>query len=95
MPEIKNNFLQGKMNLDIDSRLLPNGEYRQAQNIQITTSENSDVGTIQNVLGNSLVSMDQASETELAALTTNDLIAVKNNAEIIGFYADEKNNRIF
>jgi hypothetical protein len=95
MAEDKKVFLQGKMNLDIDSRLLPNGEYRQAQNIQITTSENSDVGTIQNVLGNSLVSMDQASETELAALTTNDLIAVKNNAEIIGFYADEKNNRIF
>jgi hypothetical protein len=95
MAEDKKVFLQGKMNLDIDSRLLPNGEYRQAQNIQITTSENSDVGTIQNVLGNSLVSMDQASETELAALTTTDLIAVKNNAEIVGFYADEKNNRIF
>ena len=26
MPEIKNNFLKGKMNKDLDERLLPNGE---------------------------------------------------------------------
>jgi hypothetical protein len=52
MPEIKNNFLQGKMNKDLDDRLLPNGQYRDAQNIQISKSENSDVGTVQNIKGN-------------------------------------------
>ena len=35
MPEIKNNFLQGKMNKDLDDRLLPNGQYRDAQNITV------------------------------------------------------------
>ena len=35
MPEIKNNFIQGKMNKDLDDRLLPNGQYRDAQNIII------------------------------------------------------------
>ena len=49
MPEIKNNFLQGKMNKDLDDRLIPNGQYRDASNIQISKSENSDVGTVQNV----------------------------------------------
>jgi hypothetical protein len=53
MPEIKNNFIRGKMNKDLDDRLLPNGEYRDAQNITISKSENSDVGTVQNVKGNS------------------------------------------
>ena len=52
MPEIKNTFIRSKMNKDLDSRLVPNGEYRDAMNIQVSTSEESDVGTIQNVLGN-------------------------------------------
>jgi len=52
MPEIKNNFLQGRMNKDLDERLVPNGEYRDALNIEISTSEGSDVGTVQNIKGN-------------------------------------------
>ena len=52
MPEIKNNFLKGKMNKDLDDRLLPEGEYRDAQNIQISKSEGSNTGVVQNVTGN-------------------------------------------
>ena len=52
MAEIKNTFLQGRMNKDLDERILPNGEYRDAMNIQISTSDGSDVGTVQNILGN-------------------------------------------
>lgn len=54
MAEIKNNFLGAKMNQDIDDRLLSSNEYRYALNLEINRSENSDVGTLQNVLGNSL-----------------------------------------
>ena len=57
MPEIKHNFTTGKMNKDLDERLVPKGEYRDAMNIQVTTSEGSDVGTVQNILGNQSVSM--------------------------------------
>ena len=56
MPEIKHQFTGGKMNKDLDERLVPNGEYRHAENIQVSTSEGSAVGTVQNILGNSLVS---------------------------------------
>ena len=55
MPEIKHQFTGGKMNKDLDERLVPNGEYRDAMNIQVSTSEGSDVGTVQNILGNKLV----------------------------------------
>ena len=55
MPEIKHHFTKGKMDKDLDERLIPNGEYRDAMNIQVSTSEGSEVGTIQNILGNSLV----------------------------------------
>jgi len=55
MPEIKNTFTQGKMNKDLDERLIPKGQYRDALNIEVSTSEGSDVGTVQNILGNVLV----------------------------------------
>ena len=52
MPEIKHTFTSGKMNKDLDERLVPNGEYRDAMNVQITTSEGSDIGSVQNLLSN-------------------------------------------
>ena len=55
MPEIKHNFISGKMNKDFDERIVKNGEYRDAMNIQVNTSEDSEVGTVQNILGNSLI----------------------------------------
>ena len=55
MPEIKNNFTGGKMNKDLDERLIPNGQYRDALNVEVSTSEGSDVGTVQNILGNKRV----------------------------------------
>ena len=56
MPEIKHVFSQGKMNKDLDERLVPNGQYRHALNVQISSSEGSDVGTVQNILGNTKLS---------------------------------------
>ena len=54
MPELKRNFSQAKMNKDLDERLVPNGQYRDATNIQISTSDKSDVGSAQTLLGNEL-----------------------------------------
>ena len=52
MPEIKNLFTSGKMNKDLDERLIPNNQYRDALNIQVANSEGADVGAIENILGN-------------------------------------------
>ena len=54
MPEIKNTFLAGKMNKGLDDRILPQGEYRDALNVQITKAEGPDVGVIHNIEGNQL-----------------------------------------
>ena len=54
MPELKRNFSQAKMNKDLDERLVPNGQYRDALNIQISTSDDSNVGSAQTLLGNTL-----------------------------------------
>ena len=56
MPEIKNNFAGAKMNKDMDERVLPSGQYRDALNVQISTSEGSDVGALQTLLGNTELS---------------------------------------
>ena len=52
MPDLNRKFYAGKMNKDLDERLVPNGEYRDAMNVQVSTSDDSDVGSIQNLLGN-------------------------------------------
>ena len=60
MPEIKHTFQGGKMNKDLDERLVPNGQYRDAMNIQVRTTDGDsdglgDSGTVQNIQGNTLV----------------------------------------
>ena len=80
MPEIKNQFTGGKMNKDVDERLVPKGEYRNAMNIQVSTSEGSDVGTVQNILGNKLI---------------NGLDFLSSDATCVGVIADEKNDALY
>jgi len=52
MAESKRTGLKGTMNKDLDDRLLPEGQYRDALNISVGHSEGSDVGAIENVRGN-------------------------------------------
>ena len=81
MPESKNTFIQSKMNKDMDGRMLPNGQYRDGQNIQISRSEGDDVGALENVLGNEFL--------------TNFGLDTIPNLEIIGDYTDDTTNTIF
>ena len=52
MPELKRNFMQGRMNKDLDERLVSDGEYRDALNIQVSTAEGSDIGSARNLPSN-------------------------------------------
>jgi hypothetical protein len=54
MAELKRTFSSGVMNKDLDERLIPNGQYRDALNVQVSTSEGADVGSLQNILGNKI-----------------------------------------
>jgi len=55
MAELKRDFSQAKMNKDMDERIVAPGQYRDANNIQIATSDGSNVGTVQSLLGNTEV----------------------------------------
>ena len=85
MPEMKRTFTKGRMNKDFDERLVPNGEYRDAMNIQVSTSEGSDVGTIQNVLGNTLG----------CTYTNPNDNPVPPGSTTVGSVSDEKNDSLY
>jgi len=87
MPEIKNQFTGGKMNKDLDERLIRNGEYRDAMNIQVSTSEDSDVGTVQNIPGNLNLSESIRSTLGKKYFT--------ENAVCVGAVSDEKNDKLY
>ena len=55
MAEAKNSFIKSKMNKDLDERLIPSNEYRDALNIAVSRSETSDVGALESIPGNVLV----------------------------------------
>ena len=84
MPQITNTFLKSKMNKDLDSRILPNGEYRDAQNLQISKSEGAEVGEFENIPGN----------TSLAYLYTGRN-GTDYTGKIIGQCTDETNNNLY
>ena len=88
MAELKRNFSQGRMNKDLDVRVVQPGEYRDANNVEIATSEGSDVGTIQAVLGN----------TERTKLSSDSSLqhhnqSVLSSATCVASIADEKTTK--
>ena len=86
MPELKHNFVKGRMNKDFDERLVPKGEYRDALNVEVSTSESSNVGSVQNLKGNTLATThDQNSSS----------FTLSDNAITVGSYADESAKTIF
>ena len=90
MPEIKNNFIKGKMNKDLDERLIQKGEYREAQNIALSESADSDSGALETILGN--VQKNITSDFKEADGTV--MFSSGTAPETIGIAPDLKNKRI-
>mgnify|MGYP003124898017 FL=1 len=82
MSELKHGFGAAKMNKDADERTVPNGEYREALNVQIVTSDGSNVGTLQTLLGNSKINSSFQG-------------TLSSQAKCVGSVADEANNKIY
>jgi hypothetical protein len=76
---LRNTFIAGKMNKDADERLIPEGQYRDAQNVRVSISDGSDVGSLENVLSN-----DQKS-----------FFGLGENAAVIGSVSVEFSNCIY
>lgn len=77
--ELKRHFVQGKMNKDLDPRLIPDGEYIDALNVIVSNTEGQEVGSVQNVYG-----LEFISNYQLPA-----------NSFCLGSVADEANSCIY
>jgi hypothetical protein len=85
MANLSRNFTGGKMNKVVDERLVPNGEYIDALNIRMGSTENSEMGVIENTKGN----------VKLTSLMYIDGTLLSNDAVCIGALDDSANETIY
>jgi len=90
MPEFTHLFNAGKMNKDLDERLVPQGQYRDALNLDLANSENGNSGALQNVQGNT-----QLRKSDENLTWTSGYIDQLQNAECIGVYRNDINEKIY
>ena len=91
MAKTQRNFVAGRMNKSIDERLLQNGEYVNAQNVRLGSTENSEIGSVENAKGNIELTPSIAFPLPGENYSTN----LSPFATCIGKYADEANETIY
>lgn len=84
MADLTRKFIAGRMNKSFDQRVVPDGEYIDAMNIRMGSTEKSEVGVIENTKGN----------LPLTALQYNG-IPLSSDARTIGALEDSSHERIF
>ena len=96
MAEFLHTFRGGKMNKDQDERLIPEGQYRDALNLEISTSEGSDTGALQNIKGNTeVLNKIYNPATNSFIEWGSDYINSLTNAICIGSFVDTLTNKIY
>ena len=87
------------MNKDLDERIVPNGQYRDAMNIQISTSDADadtgvgNVGVVQNLQGNEEVT--ETTTTTFQSIVGINIQVAPIKSKIIASTADEGNNKTY
>lgn len=84
MANLTRNFTQGKMNKMVDERLITNGEYIDALNVRMGSTEGAEIGVIENSKGNLRVTTLQYNGTPLS-----------NQARCIGAFEDGSNETLY
>lgn len=84
MANITRNFIKGRMNKSVDERLIPDGEYIDAINVRMGSTESSEIGVIENTKGN----------LGLTELQYNNY-PLSTRAKCIGAYEDGANETIY
>ena len=85
MANIQRNFVAGRMNKSLDERLIPNGEYVDALNVRLGSTEDSEIGAVENSKGNvQVTSLQYINGTKLSS-----------SARCIGAFEDGANETIY
>lgn len=85
MANITRNFIAGRMNKVVDERLIPDGEYIDALNVRMGSTENSEIGVIENTKGN----------TKLTTLKYINGTALSTSARCIGTITDSSKETVY
>ena len=85
MANITRNFIAGRMNKVLDERLIPNGEYIDALNIRMGSTEMSEIGVVENTKGN----------VKLTTLKYIDGTPLSSSARCIGAIEDSANETVY
>jgi len=67
MPIVTTNFIAGRMNKSVDERLLPPGEYIDAINVRLGSTESTEMGAVENSKGNTKLTSLEYSGTSLSS----------------------------
>ena len=84
MGNVKRNFIKGRMNKSVDERLVPNGEYIDALNVRLGSTEGSEIGSVENSKGNTRLTTLQYQGVDLS-----------DSARCIGAFEDGVNETIY
>ena len=84
MSIVTTNFIAGRMNKSVDERLLPPGEYVDALNVRLGSTETTEIGAVENAKGN----------TQLTTLRYKGF-PISNQSRCIGAYEDGVRETIF
>ena len=84
MPITTTNFILGKMNKSVDERILPKGQYIDALNIRLGSTEATEIGAVENSKGNELIASIEYGGQSLSG-----------NARCIGAYEDGMRENIY
>ena len=85
MARVARNFVAGRMNKMVDQRILPEGEYVDAMNIRMGSTEKSEIGVIENSKGN----------VPLTSLAYIDGTPLSSFARCIGSIEDNTNDLLY
>lgn len=96
MAELLHNFTSGKMNKDYDERIVPNGEYRDALNLEVTNSDGSNVGALQNIRGNiELSNKNYNVSTGVFTPWSTNYISALSNPICVGKIVDNTTEKLY
>ena len=84
MPITTTNFIAGRMNKSVDERLLPPGEYIDAQNVRLGSTEATEIGAVENSKGNEQLTTLQFDGTNLSSETISIMSVGSLIASVLG-----------
>jgi len=87
-------FIKGRMNKSIDERLLPEGEYVDAMNVRLGSTETTEIGAVENSRGNTQLTTLEFGNQPLSA-SAKCIGALEDGAnETIYWFVHDSNNQV-